>query len=1384
MRARTSNSNKNQQKSAHNVKKRDAAQEKVCATRASEPVIDEREKVQDSEASAEDRNERTLSTKEVVQKEEKLIMSRRRGALFAEYQKEVLPSPKSNLVGLALSGGGIRSASFNLGILQAFQQCGLLRFVDYLSTVSGGGYIGAFFSSRINSLSNDQHLYRTAEKNHGFEPSPAAKNLLDLGPLQGGKQTDTVMRIIQGGRYLSRPLHFINGYLSCLILNNCAVFSALICFAAGIALIMRSLDYLSVRWAISDGLRYIPLLSSLADPLSDDLGAAFLPSLLLFSLWLTLWPCSWLVEAVRPGLGEFINKARRGLLISASLFILIAFAIISGNGDTGTGAGTSVRVDNPWLLGAGLTLLLCLIPILRPWRLIASGLRPQSLLDTFVFRITSAAILIGIPLFFVYLLAQENISGRADSSIEDILKWKPFFETVRQENLVDRWPGNLIASELSLGSDYEIASMPDILELNKKRAVLLLAARSTYQYLNPTLFSLLPGPIGLDATAWSGNWLVSSFPVPLYHLGNYLARPEEDLTPAVGVLQDSQYVHVVKRRQLTLRALNRLMDHDLLIENLLRGFDTRLAEQKPLISSGSKQTKTNGGQLLRDLTPEVQQLFVLSAMPCPDLHSNGETPSQPSLFAALDPFSPFARNEKPKANKRLFDLVQKYIYLRNNISNAKEFETEFKKPELRRELGRLLLQIHYPEFISDQKPATKRIVVIDYDQSTRWKWFLWSGGICIIFVLLVNLNSTSMHGFYRDRLAEAYLGNDKHIGLSELGANVKTGAPYHLLAAAHIVFKGLRTPSKLDCTQSGSPQTNDDKVKGQAFSQETRTSATEGFLFSPLVCGSNALGFCDSKTFEINRRPALLADAMALSGAAVSPLRVHNPLVRALMFILNIRLGQWLPRPKTKRATHGLRRLRQGFIRLRPFLLNIIVESLLLKMNERRLCFITDGGHYENLGVWPLLERHCRLIIVSDATQDGTRTFDDFLHLCRDIRVKHGIRFVEIHKEDNQDQEFRLFPLLVPPDGLKPTSPFFQSLSARFSRSHYLVAQIDYATSDSALEPKHGYLIYLKASLTGDEEPDLIRFCKVNSEFPHDPTSQAMFNEDQVESYRQLGYHIGYALCRDIGGSMPPSGNPVSKNSKAAPDGGHKVDRAGGFVSDPSDGGDGLRDTQLSPILGEDAVGKGDLERNRPIELRDPAYRLWAEANFSIDQILSAWIGHRQNSSLSPARASRPDKRLAILETVEKTLDETAKLLPSLASSIELSENVAISVPKLQSEIGVCVETLGSIQKSFEETTRLMLASGSRDKSSHDHLRSTKDVLGKLDQCIHEIEGLTKSRDEKSSKTKDIDKLVEMLRDVQKTIAELPGEPEKGSSSDSPGRLVEASDDNVGAKQK
>src|SRR5947207_15425886 len=83
-----------------------------------------------------------------VQREERRIISQQR--LTRGFGAAVAPSDidpfgflePHKAWGLALSGGGIRSASFALGVMQALATSGAFRRIDYLSTVSGGGYIG------------------------------------------------------------------------------------------------------------------------------------------------------------------------------------------------------------------------------------------------------------------------------------------------------------------------------------------------------------------------------------------------------------------------------------------------------------------------------------------------------------------------------------------------------------------------------------------------------------------------------------------------------------------------------------------------------------------------------------------------------------------------------------------------------------------------------------------------------------------------------------------------------------------------------------------------------------------------------------------------------------------------------------------------------------------------------------------------------------------------------------------------------------------------------------------------------------------------------------------------------------------------------------------
>jgi hypothetical protein len=91
---------------------------------------------------------------------------------------DVKPCTNTGLVGLALSGGGVRSATFNLGLLQSLAKNKVLQYCDYLSTVSGGGYIGSCLSSLLTNERNAEGEASTEEPFSGVVSSVAAPTIV------------------------------------------------------------------------------------------------------------------------------------------------------------------------------------------------------------------------------------------------------------------------------------------------------------------------------------------------------------------------------------------------------------------------------------------------------------------------------------------------------------------------------------------------------------------------------------------------------------------------------------------------------------------------------------------------------------------------------------------------------------------------------------------------------------------------------------------------------------------------------------------------------------------------------------------------------------------------------------------------------------------------------------------------------------------------------------------------------------------------------------------------------------------------------------------------------------------------------------------------------
>ncbi|XHS00690.1 hypothetical protein ACFB49_22890 [Sphingomonas sp. DBB INV C78] len=123
----------------------------------------------------------------------KLCAAERKGIDARRSKFEEAISVDEPVTGLALSGGGIRSATFSLGILQALSGYGLIPRIDYLSTVSGGSYIGSFFGA----------LFVPETHRGNGELSGKALAFDSTKPLQSEAGREAVRRLREAGRYLT-----------------------------------------------------------------------------------------------------------------------------------------------------------------------------------------------------------------------------------------------------------------------------------------------------------------------------------------------------------------------------------------------------------------------------------------------------------------------------------------------------------------------------------------------------------------------------------------------------------------------------------------------------------------------------------------------------------------------------------------------------------------------------------------------------------------------------------------------------------------------------------------------------------------------------------------------------------------------------------------------------------------------------------------------------------------------------------------------------------------------------------------------------------------------------------------------------------------------------
>ena len=366
-------------------------------------------------------------------------------------------------------------------------------------------------------------------------------------------------------------------------------------------------------------------------------------------------------------------------------------------------------------------------------------------------------------------------------------------------------------------------------------------------------------------------------------------------------------------------------------------------------------------------------------------------------------------------------------------------------------------------------------------------------GASIVLSIPINVNRFSLHALYRNRLVRAFLGSARN-GLYSVEA--PGGNPVNDTAKAAALrgadpFTDFADADNLRMKDMpGGPLLHVinltlDIVSTKQLAWQQRKA--ESFTVTPFTCGNPHVGYLPTQEYGSKDGGISLGSAMAISGAAVSPnMGSHSsPLLGFLMTLFNLRLGWWLGNPKDRRCA----RQEGPSVGLWPLLQELAGQTT----DERKWIYLSDGGHFDNLGLYEMVRRHCRVIVVSDAGCDPNCALSDLGDCLRKIYIDLGVSI-----------DFKNFDIKC-----RANPPVAGKYAA--------IADISYPESNVK-----GWLVYIKPGFHGNERTDIRAYALAHPEFPHESTLQQWFNEAQLESYRALGAHITELLC-NCGNTLDPA---------------------------------------------------------------------------------------------------------------------------------------------------------------------------------------------------------------------------------------------------------------------
>jgi hypothetical protein len=398
--------------------------------------------------------------------------------------------------------------------------------------------------------------------------------------------------------------------------------------------------------------------------------------------------------------------------------------------------------------------------------------------------------------------------------------------------------------------------------------------------------------------------------------------------------------------------------------------------------------------------------------------------------------------------------------------------------------------------------------------------FLWSAFIATLTVLLifglrVDVNKFSLHNLYKNRLIRCYLGasnarrsaqpftgfdDNDDFPVADLAKEEPQNVqrPFHIINAALNISQGknLAWQERKAASFVFTPLYTGfslAKTQGETTEKNARTALSKGALGASANRHDIAVpGYRPTRQYAGNdqeERSFSLGMAIATSGAAASPNMgpSTSPALAFVLTLFNVRIGRWSPNPalnhdKWKRPSPPF-----GFICL-------LQELFGFSNEESSFVYLSDGGHFDNMGIYELVRRRCKIIWLVDAAADTRRSFEDLGRAIRQCRIDFGVEIV-----------IELNHMRAAGDGKLPHAGFAEGT-------------IRYGS-----QWEDGKIIYIKPTLCeGNREPvDVLNYGTRNPSFPHQSTADQFFDESQFESYRRLGMHIGERCLEKHHGTLP-----------------------------------------------------------------------------------------------------------------------------------------------------------------------------------------------------------------------------------------------------------------------